>query len=157
MTSAIAQRKPPSTLLKVGNPVVRVLLGSPLHRGLDSSLLVLHVTGRKTGRHYDIPVSYADIDGRPTIVTTAAWRANLRGGADVDVTLRGCRRPMHALLTEDPSAVAVSYQTLITRLGWDKARHHLGISVRGNRPPTVLELKDAAHEYGWSVITLTPW
>jgi hypothetical protein len=52
--------------------------------------------------------------------------------------------------------VAVSYQTLISRLGWDKARRHLGISVRDGRPPTVLELKDAAREYGWSVITLTP-
>lgn len=156
MTTAIAQRKPPTALTKVGNPVVRVLLGSPLHRGLDSSLLVLHVTGRKTGRRYDIPVAYADIDGRLMIVTPAAWRVNLRGGADVTVTLHGRRRPMHALLTEDPSAVAVGYQSLITRLGWDKARRQLGISVRGNRPPTVLELKDAAREYGWSVITLTP-
>jgi F420H(2)-dependent quinone reductase len=156
MTIAIAQRRPPSALIKAGNPVVRVLLGSPLHRGLDSSVLVLHVTGRKTGRRYDIPVAYADIDGQLIITTPAAWRANLRGGADVEVTLRGRRRPMHALLTEDPSAVAVSYQTLITRLGWDKARRHLGISVRGDRPPTVLELKDAAREYGWSVITLTP-
>lgn len=156
MTSAVERRVPPETLIRMSNPVLRVLLTSPLHGVLDSSVLLLHVTGRKTGRRYDIPVNYADIDGRLMVVTIARWRLNLRGGANVEVTLRGCRRLMHAVLTEDPAAVAVSYQTLISRLGWDKARRHLGISVRDGRPPTVLELKDAAREYGWSVITLTP-
>jgi deazaflavin-dependent oxidoreductase (nitroreductase family) len=156
MTSAVERKVPPDALIKMSNPVLRVLLNSPLHAVLDSSVLLLHVTGRKTGRRYDIPVNYADIDGRLVVVTIAGWRANLRGGASVEVTLRGRRRPMRAELAEDPAAVAVSYQTLISRLGWDKARRHLGISVRDGRPPTVLELKDAAREYGWSVITLTP-
>ena len=156
MTSTVERKVPPDALIKMSNPVLRVLLNSPLHGVVDSSVLLLHVTGRKTGRRYDIPVNYVDVDGRLMVVTIARWQANLRGGASVEVTLRGCRRPMHATLTEDPAAVAVSYQTLISRLGWAKARRHLGISVRDGRPPTVLELKDAAREYGWSVITLTP-
>jgi hypothetical protein len=156
MASAVERRVPPDAVIRMSNPVLRLLMNSPLHCVVDSSVLLLHVTGRKTGRRYDIPVNYADIDGRLMVVTVAGWRANLRGGAEVEVTLRGCRRPMRAVLTEDPAAVAVSYQTLISRLGWDKAQRHLGISVRDGRPPTVLELKDAAREYGWSVITLTP-
>jgi hypothetical protein len=156
MTSTVTRSVPSPALAKVGNPVVSLLLRSPLHGALDSSVLLLHVTGRKTGRQYDIPVGYTEIDGRLIIVTAAAWRVNLRGGADVEVTERGCRRFMHALLTEDPAAAAVAYQTVIDRLGWEKARRHLGISTRGGRPPTVLELRDAAREYGWSVITLTP-
>ena len=155
MTSAIKRTVPPQALIRLGNPAARLLLNSPLHGMLDASVLLLHVTGRKSGRHYDIPVNYADIDGRLIIVTSAAWRVNLRGGADVEVTCRGCRRSMHALLTEDPAAVAVGYQTVIDRLGWDKAQRHLGISVPEGRPPTVLELKDAALEYGWSIVTLT--
>ncbi len=156
MTSAVRRSVPPPGLTKMANPVVSLLLRSPLHGLLDSSVLLLHVTGRKTGRRYDIPVGYAEAGGRLTVVTIAPWRVNLRGGADVEVTLRGCRRPMHALLTEDPAAVAVAYQDAIGRLGWDKARRHLGLSTRDGRPPTVLELKDAAREYGWSAITLTP-
>ena len=156
MTNAVKRTVPPATLIRLGNPLVRLLARSPLHEMLDGSVVLLHITGRKTGRRYDIPVNYVDVDGRLMVVTIARWRANLRGGASVEVTLRGCRRPMHATLTEDPAAVAVSYQTLISRLGWAKARRHLGISVRDGRPPTVLELKDAAREYGWSVITLTP-
>ena len=78
------------------------------------------------------------------------------GGADVEVTRRGCLRPMHALLDEDPASVAVSYQAMIDRIGWRKAQRQLGISRPGGRAPTALELKDAARECGWSVITLTP-
>ena len=156
MTNAVKRTVPPATLIRLGNPLVRLLARSPLHGMLDGSVVLLHVTGRKTGRRYDVPVNYTDIDGRLTVVTIAGWRVNLRGGADVEVTWRGGRRRMHALLEEDPAPVAVSYQTVIDRLGWDKARRHLGISMPEGRPPTVLELKDAAQEYGWTVITLTP-
>jgi hypothetical protein len=95
------------------------------------------------------------MEGKLTVVTVAKWRVNLRGGGDVEVTLRGRPRPMHALLEEDPASVAVGYQAVIDRIGWKKAQRQLGISLPGGRAPTVLELKDAAREYGWSVITLT--
>jgi hypothetical protein len=156
MTSTVKRSVPPPALVKMGSPLVRMLLGSPLHGVLDDSFLVLHLTGRKTGRRYDIPVGYVDMDGTLIAVTVARWRVNLRGGADVGVTLRGCLRPMHALLDEDPAAVAVTYQAMIGRIGWKKAQRQLGISLPGGRAPTVLELSDAAREYGWSVITLTP-
>ena len=156
MTSIVKRSVPPPTLVKMGNPLVRMFLGSPLHRVIDDSFLVLHLTGRKTGRRYDIPVGYVDMEGRLIVVTVARWRVNLRGGADVEVTLRGRLRPMHALLEEDPASVAVSYQAMIDRIGWKKAQRQLGFSLPGGRAPTVLELKDAAGEYGWSVITLTP-
>jgi hypothetical protein len=41
------------------------------------------------------------MDGKLIVVTVASWRVNLRGRADVEVMLRGCLRPMHALLDED--------------------------------------------------------
>ena len=102
------------------------------------------------------PVGYLDMEGRLAVVTVARWRVNLRGGADVEVTRHGCLRPMHALLDEDPASVAVSYQAMIDRIGLTKAQRQLGISLPGGRAPTALELKDAAREYGWSVITLIP-
>jgi len=156
MTSTVKRSVPPPALVKMGNPLVRILLGSPLHGVLDGSFLVLHLTGRKTGRLYNIPVGYVDMEGRLAVVTVARWRVNLRGGADVEVTRHGRRRPMHALLDEDPASVAVSYQAMIDRIGLKKAQRQLGISLPGGRAPTALELKDAAHGYGWSVITLTP-
>ena len=65
MTSTVKRSVPPPTLVKTGNPLVRVLLGSPLHGMLDDSFVVLHLTGRKTGRRYDIPVGYVDMEGKP--------------------------------------------------------------------------------------------
>ena len=81
MTSTVKRSVPPPTLVKMGNPLVRMLLGSPLHGVLGDSFLVLHLTGRKTGRRYDIPVRYADMDmeGKLIVVTVARCRVNLRG------------------------------------------------------------------------------
>ena len=156
MTATVKRSVPPPALVKMGNPLVRMLLGLPLHGVLDDSFLVLHLTGRQTGRRYHIPVGYVDMEGKLAVVTVAKWRVNLRGGADVEVTLRGRLRAAHARLEEDPAAVAVSYQAMIGRIGWTKAQRQLGIALPAGRAPTLAELNDAAREYGWSVITLTP-
>jgi hypothetical protein len=126
-----------------------------MHGLADKTTVLLHVTGRKTGRCYDIPIGYREIDGRLVMITIARWRVNLRGGADVEVTWHGRRRPMRAMLEEDPAAVAVAYQSVIDHLGWPRAARQLGISTPGDHQPTMVELRDAAAEYGWSVVTLT--
>jgi hypothetical protein len=87
------------------NPAVHAVLRSPLHAALDRSMLVLHVTGRKTGRRYDIPVGYVDLDGHLLVVAQHRWRANLRGGADIEVTYRGRRQRMRADLWSVPGSV----------------------------------------------------
>lgn len=157
MTStSIARNVPPAALVRAINPVARLLLRSPAYGLLGPTVLLLHVTGRKTGVRYDIPVGCISIDDRLIVVTVARWRVNLRGGTDVEVTWRGRRRPMHALLDEDPASVAVAYDSIIERLGWPLASRRLGIATPHGRRPTVLELRVAAETYGWSVITLTP-
>jgi hypothetical protein len=155
MTS-IVKRPAPSALVRMGNPLVRLILVSPLHRVLDGSVLILHVPGRESGRRYNIPVDYANMGGKLIIVTMARWRVNLRGRTEVEVTLHGHRQPMHVVIDEDPASVAVSYHAVITRIGWKKARRQFGIALPGGPAPTVLELADAARQYGWSVITLSP-
>ena len=99
MTSTVKRSVPPPALVKMGNPLVRMLLGSPLHGGLDDSFLVLHLKGRKTGCRYDIPVGYVDMEGKLTVVTVARWRVNLRGGADVEVTLASPNADLPTILS----------------------------------------------------------
>lgn len=41
------------------NPLVRLLLRSPLHRLLSRSLVILSYQGRKTGRSHSLPCMYA--------------------------------------------------------------------------------------------------
>lgn len=156
MTSTITRNIPPAGLVRAINPGARLLLRSPMHGLLDQTVLVLHVTGRKTGRRYDIPIGYTSIEDRLILVTVDGWRINLRGGADVEVTRHGRRLPMHAMLDEEPASVAVTYDSVIQRLGWEQASRQLGIKTSHGRRPTLLELRVAAQKDGWSVITLTP-
>jgi hypothetical protein len=155
MTTTITRSVPPTALVRAINPLARLLLRSPAHGLIDEAVLLLHVTGRKTGRVYNIPVGYTSLADRLILVTVARWRVNLRGGADVSVTRHGHRLPMHALLDEEPASVAVTYDSVIDRLGWQQAARQLGIKTAHGRRPTVLELRAAAQAYGWSVITLT--
>ncbi len=62
--------RPPLRLLRIANPVVRGVLGSPLHRILSGALVVLEYRGRRTGRAYRIPLQYAET-ARGTIVVLA--------------------------------------------------------------------------------------
>lgn len=51
--------------------------------------MILHVSGRKSGRIYDIVVGRHVIDGQLMAHAGGPWRVNLRGGADLTVTLDG--------------------------------------------------------------------
>jgi len=71
------------------NKTMKLLLRSPLHRVISKYLLLITFTGRKSGKTYTTPVSYAQEDGQVTIFTHANWWKNLRGGAPVSLRLRG--------------------------------------------------------------------
>jgi F420H(2)-dependent quinone reductase len=78
---------------KVINPLMRLILRSPLHGMVSAAILLISYTGHKTGKEYTLPVQYAQeknviyiMPGEPKNKT---WWRNLRGGAPVRVTLRG--------------------------------------------------------------------
>lgn len=153
-TAAVTRTIPPLFLVRLLNPIMRAVLRSPGHAAVDSSLLLLHLTGRRSGHRYDIPVGHHDIGGRLSVLTSSAWRANVRGGADVEVTFRGRREPMHAEIDEDPKRVAAVYRVIIEQLGWKAAQRRLGIAIHVHRTPTQEELEQAVRESGLSIITL---
>jgi hypothetical protein len=74
--------------MAAANPVVRLLLRSPLHFVLSGTLLLLTYTGRKSGRRYTIPVAYPRVGDVITIFTLHGWWRNLRGGAPVVVEIK---------------------------------------------------------------------
>ncbi len=78
--------------------------------------MLLTVTGRKTGRAYTVPVGrHESGDGSLVLSAGGNWRYNLRGGADVRVTLDGRERAAHAVLEEDPDRAAQAFKTLLER------------------------------------------
>ena len=153
---AVQRVQPPKAPYDVVNRVMRWVLSSPRRaRGMGESLLLLHLTGRKTGRGFDIPVTYALVGQRLTVLTTSGWRVNLRGRPDVEVTLRGRRLGARAELVEDPDAVAQVYGARIADLGYAKAGRRMGIRINVDRMPTHDELVEAARRERLSVIYFT--
>lgn len=117
--------------------------------------MLLHFTGRRTGREFVLPVAYRRLnDGRLLVLTNSGWRVNLRGRPNVEVTMLGERRPTRAQLVEDPDTVATVYHRIIDAVGYKNAGRRMGIRINVPRTPTLAELADAARRDGLSVIYL---
>jgi hypothetical protein len=137
---AVQQALAPAAMVRVVNPVLRWILGSPAHRIASRGLMVLHVTGRRSGRVYDVPVGRHELDGQLLTFGGGAWGVNLRGGADLEVTLDGRRRRAHAVLEEDPERVAEIFERLLRGLG-PKRANRVGLKVNVDRMPTLDEMR----------------
>jgi hypothetical protein len=79
--------------LPQGNSLVLAILRSPAHRLLSGSAIELRYIGRRSGRHYALPVQYAR-DGSLLVVApqgpaTKTWWRNFRTRQSVDVRLAG--------------------------------------------------------------------
>jgi deazaflavin-dependent oxidoreductase (nitroreductase family) len=87
----------------VMNPLMGLILRSPLHSLMSGSTALITVRGRKSGSPYTLPVQYVQdeqtvyiLPGSPERKT---WWRNLRGGAEVTLRLRGrqCQAPAELL------------------------------------------------------------
>ena len=153
---AVQRMRPPKAPYDVINSVLRWVLSSPRRASrVGNHLLLLHLSGRKTGRMIDVPVAYREgPDGRLVVLTSSVWRVNLRERPKVEITLRGLRLPARAELVEDVNAVAQVYGALIQELGHAKAGRQMGIRINVDRAPTHEELVEAARRDRLSLVYL---
>jgi hypothetical protein len=79
-----------------GNDFINWVLRSPFHGVLSNGMMLITVTGHKTGRKYTIPVGYYREGQYLWVITSRSrtWWRNLLGGADVGLLLK--REPVHA-------------------------------------------------------------
>ncbi|MEV4235169.1 nitroreductase/quinone reductase family protein [Nocardia sp. NPDC050408] len=104
-----------SRIQRIGDAVVRFILRSPLHPLLSKKLLIITVSGRKTGREYANPVGYAEHEGHLLIGTAASWRQNLIPNTPVRILLRGTNiQATHEVITDEPRAVTL-YREILTQ------------------------------------------
>jgi hypothetical protein len=150
----VSRQPPPKIVLQVFNPLFSALLRSPAHALVDNSFLILHLTGRRSGKHYDIVVTRHELDGVLTVMTGSAWRLNTRGGAAVQVTARGTTRNGRGVLVEDADQVTDAYAAEIGRYGWKGAQRPLGLRLAG-RAPTRDELRALVVREELSLIRVT--
>jgi len=75
------------------NPFMAGLLRSPFHWPISIAMLLITVTGRKSGRKYTFPVGYQRVGDDLVILVSDApkkmWWKNLRTPRPVEIHLRG--------------------------------------------------------------------
>jgi deazaflavin-dependent oxidoreductase (nitroreductase family) len=105
MTVNQAAMRRRARIMRAVNVPMRAVLSLPFATPLSGNLMLISYTGRKTGKAYRQPVSYAR-DGE-TLLTPGGgrWTLNLGGGRPVRVRLRGRELPARAELVTDPAEV----------------------------------------------------
>jgi deazaflavin-dependent oxidoreductase (nitroreductase family) len=151
-TSAVrAQTLPLQGLV---NHVVRGLLCTPLLRRLAGQrLIILYLVGRKSGRHYRVPVAYSRHNGSLLVGTQFSWVRNLRTGEPVQIRLLGKLRSADVQVLIDETDV-VEHLAMMARDNHQFAKFNkIGLDQRGEPSPDDLHLAWGA---GARVVRLTP-
>jgi deazaflavin-dependent oxidoreductase (nitroreductase family) len=97
------------------NSPIAAILRSPLHGLMSGSVMLMTVTGRKSGTAYTTPVNYLSIGDELWTVSfrNRTWWRNLRGGAAVSLRLRGRVVQTTAQAVEPQAEVAQALAKLV--------------------------------------------
>ncbi|MEZ4861624.1 MAG: nitroreductase family deazaflavin-dependent oxidoreductase [Caldilineaceae bacterium] len=93
--------------LLFANPVMKFILRSPWHSMASNEVMLITVTGRKSGKRYTTPVNYIQDEDLLAVLSHShrTWWRNLRGGAPVMVVLRGKTEKATAYAYDTPDEV----------------------------------------------------
>jgi len=105
--------KVPEFMFCVINPMMRFSLRSPLHVFVSHNIMLIRYVGRKTGKHYEIPVRYAERDGAVKCFTdkTAGWWPNLRDNSEVSLVIRGSVMKVSTQVVVDDTELLIAELT----------------------------------------------
>jgi hypothetical protein len=121
---------------RLNAPIVWILR-SPLHALLDSALMLVTVTGRKTGKRFTIPVGYQRQGDRIVVLVSRAktkhWWCNYRTPWPITVHTRGkTREGTGELVSPGSSEFLAAFQTTFDRMPWLSPQFGVR-DVRGRR------------------------
>ena len=136
--------KLPEPLFVLINPMVRILLSSPLHGLLSGSVMLIRFKGRRSGREFVTPVRYIRHENTIQCFTgrTNQWWRNMRDGADVVLRLAGKESHFRmAAIPSDPERISQSLKRLLTEFPQDAPYYN--IRMLGDRTPDLETLNKA--------------
>jgi hypothetical protein len=138
------------------NPLIKLLLRSPLHGIASSSIILLTYTGRKSGRRISVPLSFVR-DGDDFLIVTF-WRRNwwrsLQGGAPVSIRLQGREHPATAEAVTDPEAIQRDFGIYLQNTSY--LARHLNVDMDEEDNPDPEALARAAEGRLMVRVRLTP-
>jgi len=128
------------------NPMMVWLLKSPLHGMISKNVMLVTVTGRKSGKPISTPANYLR-DGNTLWVISwrkRTWWRNLRGGAQVRVLLAGQSREGRGQVIEEEKAVAQSLFDYYRRVPQVAKYVQIGLDAAGE--PAAADCERAAQK-----------
>jgi deazaflavin-dependent oxidoreductase (nitroreductase family) len=117
-----------------GNGFMSWVLRSPFHRILSNGMMLITVTGRKTGKKYTTPVGYYRENGNLWVLTSRdrTWWKNIQGGAQVGLLLK--RKPVNAFAVPELDEKAVQLRMVEYLEHIPQAAKSMGIRVEQGKP-----------------------
>ena len=123
--------KIPESLFKFINPMMALLLRSPLHFVMSGSLMLITFVGKRTGRSYTTPVRYVR-DGatvRCFSSRSTRWWRNLVGGAEVTLTIGGAQERYRSnVIVDDPQRIEELLRAYLAQYPQDAAYHEIKLN-----------------------------
>jgi deazaflavin-dependent oxidoreductase (nitroreductase family) len=128
------------------NPIIRLLLRSPLHFFVSKNMMLMTYTGRRSGKPYTTPMSYLAVgDALYTISSRErVWWRNLRGGANVTLRLRGEDIPARAEAIEDQTEVAENLFLYLKTA--PQLTRYMNVAIDSDGMPNSEDIARLAHE-----------
>lgn len=92
-------------LMRMANVPMRAMLSAPFPTPAGRRLMLAHITGRRTGRHYRQPLSYIRDDGVLLTPGGGRWTANLLDGRPVLLRINGRDVTAEPQVVREPAEV----------------------------------------------------
>jgi hypothetical protein len=128
-----------------GNDFIAGVLRSPFHGLLSNGMMLITVTGCKTGRKYTTPVEYYLEGGFLWVMTSRdrTWWRNLKGSAQVELLLR--RTPVTGIADIELDEKVVQTRLVEYLRHVPQAAKPMGIRME-NRKPNHEDVARAAND-----------
>src|SRR3990172_1999026 len=116
------------------NPIMSWVLKSPLHGMISKGVMLVTVTGRKSGKTISTPTNY--LRDRNTLWVISwrdrKWWRNLRGGAKARVLLAGRGLEGYGQVIEEEKAAAASLFDYFHKVPQYAKYSKIGLDAQGN-------------------------
>ncbi len=118
------------------NDLIAWVLHSPFHGMLSGGMMLITITGRKTGKHYTTPVNYYRDGDSLWVITSRGrkWWRNLRGGAEVGLLLK--RKPIRGIAETEMEERAVEARLFDYIKYIPQSTQGFGIRMENGKPNT---------------------
>lgn len=100
------------------NAIIKGILRSPLHGMLSKNMMLITVTGHKSGKVYTLPVNYVRDGGVLTTISYRhrTWWRNLRNGTPVTLRLQGQDLKATGAVVEDNEDTAAGLMAYLQKV-----------------------------------------